>query len=257
MTRYHFDIRKKILYNKDMVKDNERLDDLEYKGLRIIQQPEGYCFTSDSVLLANLSRIKKGDRVCDLCTGSGVVALLVSAKFDPKDVVGVELQSRLADMATRSVKYNGYEERVTILNHSVQGIEKTVGCGVFDVVTCNPPYAPSEKKEDYTEEEICKTEACLKLEELIFSASKILKFGGSFFMVHKAYRLADAVCHMRNCGLEPKRLWLIQPKADKDVDAFVIEGKKGGKPHLLVPSPIVVYNEDGSYTDFARRIYGK
>ena len=241
----------------DFLKDNERLDDLECKGLRIIQRPGGYCFTSDSVLLANLSRVKKGDRVCDLCTGSGVVALLVSAKFDPKEVVGVELQPRLADMATRSVRCNGYENRVTILNAPVQGVEKTLGCGAFDVVIGNPPYALAEKKDDYSEEEICKTECRLTLEEFVSSAAKILKFDGGFFMVHKAYRLADVICCMRNNDLEPKRLWLIQPKADKDVDAFVIEGKKGGKPHLLVPSPVVVYNNDGSYTQQARRLYGK
>ena len=240
-----------------MIHSNERLDDLEYKNLRIIQQPDGYCFTSDSVLLANLSRIKKGDNVCDLCTGSGVVALLVSAKFDPAKVVGVELQERLADMASRSVQYNGYEERVTILNAPVQGVEKKLGHGVFDVVTCNPPYAPAEKKESYLEEEICKTEAFLTLEETVETASKLLKYGGSFFMVHKSYRLSDAIFYMRKYNLEPKKLWLIQPKIQKDVDTFVIEGKKGGKPNLLIPSPIIVYNEDGSYTETARRIYGK
>ena len=240
-----------------MIKDGERTDDLEYKGLRILQHPDGYCFTSDSVLLANLCRIKKGDLVCDLCTGSGVVALLASAKYDPKKVVGVEIQPRLADMAKRSVKLNGYEDRVEIVCAPVQGVENVLGHGSFDVVLCNPPYAPAEKKDEYTEEEICKSEAKLTLEETVSSAKKLLKFGGSFFMVHKAYRLTDAVYLMRQNHIEPKKLWLIQPKKSKDVDSFVIEGKKYGKPSLLVPSPIVVYNEDGSYTEQARRIYGK
>ena len=240
-----------------MERNGERIDDLEYKGLRILQHPDGYCFTSDSVLLANLCHIKKGDTVCDLCTGSGVVALLASAKYDPKKVVGVELQPRLADMAKRSVKMNGYEERVEILCAPVQGVESVLGFGSFDVILCNPPYAPAEVKAEYTEEEICKSEAKLGLEEVISSASKLLKFGGSFFMVHKSYRLTDALCYMREYNIEPKKLWLIQPKRSKDVDTFVVEGKKNGKPNIVVPAPVIVYNEDGTYTEQARRIYGK
>ncbi len=236
---------------------SERLDDLEYKGLRIIQDPDGYCFTSDSVLLANLCRVKKGDNVCDLCTGSGVVALLVSAKYDPKKVIGVELQPRLADMAQRSVRYNGYDGRVEILCSSAQNAPKSLGKGVFDVVLVNPPYAPKTEKEGYSEEEICRTEAFLTLEETIGVSAELLRFGGNFFMVNKASRLADALSLMRQYKIEPKKLTLIQPKASKDVDSFVVEGKKNGKPHLVIPPPVIVYNEDGTYTDTARRIYGK
>ena len=236
---------------------DERLDDLEYKGLRIYQNPHGYCFTSDSVLLANLSSVGKKDVVCDLCTGSGVVALLVAAKFSPQKVVAVELQERLASMAERSVKYNGMENVVSVLNSPAQGVENLLGQGTFDVVTCNPPYGKAEKKDEYTEEEICKKEVKICLEEVVRTASKLLKFGGKFYMVHKACRLTDALCVMRENKLEPKKLYLIQPKASKPVDSFVVEGKKNGKPGLLLPSPIVVYREDGSYTDQARRIYGK
>ncbi len=241
----------------DMIRNNERLDDLEYKGLRVLQDPDGYCFTSDSVLLANLCHVRKGETICDLCTGSGVVALLVAAKYEPKKVVGVELQERLYDMASRSVELNGYSDRVEIVHAPAQGVEKILGAGSFDVVLVNPPYAPRQEKEMYTEEEICKTEACLTLEETIVSASKLLKFGGEFCMVHKANRLTDALFLMRKYNIEPKRLIFIQPKASKDVDAFVVEGKRNGKPHLLIPSPLIVYNEDGSYTEEARRIYGK
>ncbi len=240
-----------------MIKDGERTDDLECKGLHILQHPDGYCFTSDSVLLANLCRVKKGDNVCDLCTGSGVVALLVAAKYEPKKVVGIEIQPRLADMAKRSVLLNNYQDKVDIVCAPAQGVENLLGHGVFNVVLCNPPYAPAEKKDEYTEEEICKSEATITLKEVVVAASRLLTFGGNFFMVHKAYRLTDAICAMRENHIEPKKLWLIQPKRSKDVDCFVIEGKKFGKPNVVVPSPVVVYNEDGTYTDQARRIYGK
>ncbi len=240
-----------------MLQDNERLDDLEYKGLRIIQHPDGYCFTSDSVLLVNLAKMKKGSRLCDLCTGSGVIALLAAAKYDLGKVVGVELQPRLADMARRSVLYNGLKDVVDIENIPVQGAEKSLGYGAFDYVTVNPPYGFIEKKEVYSEEEICKYEAKLTLEEVVSTASNLLKYGGTFFMVHKAPRLTDALCLMRREKIEPKKLFLIQPKASKNIDAFVVVGKKGGKSHLLVPPPVVVYEEDGRYTETARRFYNK
>jgi len=240
-----------------MLAEKERLDDLEYNGLRIIQHPDGYCFTSDSVLLVNLAHVKKGSRVCDLCTGSGVVAVLCAGKYQPEEVVGVELQERLADMAKRSVLYNHLENVVKILHAPVQGIEREIGFGTFDTVLVNPPYAPCEKKEGYSEEEICKSEAFLTLPELLETSAKILKFGGTFFMVHKAYRLCDVLCLMRQYGIEPKKITLIQPKASKDVDTFVVEGKKGGKPYMTVPAPVVVYEEDGSYSETGRRIYGK
>ena len=240
-----------------MLKEKERLDDLECKGYKLIQSPEGYCFTSDSVLLANLARVKKTDRVVDLCTGSGVVALLIDAKFSPKQIIGIEIQQRLADMASRSVALNKAESRIKIINVSVQDCVSMIG-NDFDVVTVNPPYETlKEKRPDYSEKEIAKSEVMLTLDECISTASNLLKYGGSFYMINKARRLSDTIFLMKKYRIEPKKIYFIQPKADKDVDTFVIEGKKDGKPSLNIPAPIIVYNDDGEYTDVARRIYGK
>lgn len=237
-----------------MLKEGERLDDLEYKGLKIIQHPEGYCFTSDSVLISNLAKVKRTDRVADIGTGSGIIAILVAAKFSPKEVVGVEIQDRLADMAKRSVEYNGLSSKVKIVCAPAQGVEKTIGNN-FDVVISNPPY--EKASEEKNEKTVAKTEIMLTVKETVFTASALLRYGGLFYTVNKARRLADVICAMREAKIEPKKLYLVQPKKGKEIDVFIVEGKKGAKPSLLVPEPITVYEEDGSYGEIARRLYNK
>lgn len=238
------------------LKDGERLDDLEYDNLRLIQRPDGYCFTSDSVLLSNLARVKKGDRVADIGTGSGVVAILIAAKFLPETVVGVEIQERLADMAARSVALNGLTERVKIVCAPAQGVEKLIGDG-YDVVVSNPPYEPAYNVAEPSEKDICRSEIKLTAEECVSCASRLLKYGGLFYTVNRARRLIDVVCAMRRENIEPKKLILIQPKRGKKIDTFIVEGKKGGNPSLDLPEPVVIYEEDGGYTEFARRLYNK
>lgn len=239
-----------------MLKDGERLDDLEYKGLEIIQHSDGYCFTSDSVLVANLVNVKHTDRVVDIGTGSGIIAILIAAKFLPKKVIGVEIQERLAEMASRSVIHNNLSDVIEIVNAPAQGVERIIGDG-YDVVVTNPPYDENCKKENATEKEICKSEVSLSVAECVKTAARLLKFGGLFYMVNKARRLTDVIFSMRNSGIEPKKIYFIQPKKDKDADTFIVEGKKGGKPSVIIPKPIVVYEDDGEFTEFARRIYNK
>lgn len=244
------------MYNINMLKENERLDDLECKSLFIIQKENGYRFTSDSVILANSTRVTAGDRVVDLGTGSGVIAILLAGKTKAKEIIGVEIQESLADMASRSVEYNGLSDRVRIVNVPMQKADKVIGGG-FDVVVTNPPYGRPLKTEGITEEDICKREYAVSLEEVVETADKLLKYGGLFYMINKASRLAEMTYYMKKRNLEPKKLLLIQPKADKDVDTVIIEAKKGAKPSLVVPKPFVVYESDGSFTEEARRMYGK
>lgn len=239
-----------------MLKKNERIDDLECRGYRIIQDPDGYCFTSDSVLLANVAKAGRKDRVADLCTGSGVIALLVAAKYRPAEVVGVELQARLADMAERSVALNGAESVVKIVNAPVQGITKVIGSG-FDVVTVNPPYGEKTENENPDEKEICKNEYMLTLEEVIAESAALLRYGGAFYMIHKTRRMTDAVFYMRKYGIEPKKIYFVYPKKSKDSDTFIVEGKRGGKAGLTVPSPLIVYDDEGNYTPEVRSLYNK
>lgn len=239
-----------------MLRENERLDDLEYNGLRVIQSADGYCFTSDSVFLANLSGVKRGDRVVEIGCGCGVVSLLIAAKFSPEKVFGVEIQHRLAEMAKRSVELNGLTDKIEIVCAPAQGVHKEIG-HTFDVVVANPPYEEAEKKAEYTEKEICKTEAKLTAVEAVECGKKLLRYGGKFIMINRVRRLIDVLTAMREKGIEPKKLYLIQPKASLPIDTFIVEGKKGAKPSLLVPKPLVIYEENGEMTDFTKKIYHK
>lgn len=237
---------------------NERLDDLEFGGYKIIQDKNGYCFTSDSVILANSVNVKRTDRVVDLGTGSGIIATVIAGKFRPAKVIGVELQRKLADMAERSVKLNRLDDVITIVNAPAQGVEKLIGDG-FDVVVSNPPYEISKNdvKSEATEKDICKKEIFLTAQETVQAAARLLKYGGLFYMINRITRLTDVICAMRENGIEPKKLTLLQPKPSKDIDTFIVEGKKGARPYIVVPKPVIVWNEDGTMTDYIRRLYSK
>lgn len=238
-----------------MLKENEQFEDLEYNGLEIIQNRAGYRFTSDAVLLANYVKALPKHRVVDLGTGSGIIAILVAAKTKAKQVIGIEIQPQLADMAQRSVAHNGMSDRITIFNCPMQSAEEKIGGG-FDIAVCNPPYEKAARA-SLTEKDICKSEQLVTLEEVVSSAATLLKFGGVFYIINKAKRLAEIIFEMKQKGIEPKKITLIQPKADKDFDTVIVEGKKGAKPSLVVTKPLIVYGEDGQYTAEVRRIYNK
>lgn len=238
------------------LKENECFENLEYNGLEIIQHKEGYRFTSDAVLLANMVKVYPNDKVVDLGTGSGIIAILIAAKTKVQKVVGVELQSRLADMAQRSVEHNNMQEKVEIINEPIQNIHKAIGAS-FDIVVSNPPYEKRGDKTNPSEIEICRQEYGITLNEVIESGAKLLRFGGTFYIINKAKRLAEMIYYMKDCSLEPKNIIMIQPKAEKNVDTVIVEAKKGAKPSLIIPKPFILYNEDGSFTDRAKEIYGK
>jgi tRNA1Val (adenine37-N6)-methyltransferase len=237
-----------------MLKQNERFEDLEYNGLEIIQNTEGYRFTSDAVLLANSVKAFSKHRVVDLGAGSGIISIIIAAKTSAKEIVGIEIQPALADMAKRSVAHNKLSDRIKIINCPMQQAKDIIGGG-FDIAVSNPPY--EDAVENPTEVDMCKREQLVTLEEVVASAEQLLKFGGVFYIINKAKRLAEIIFYMKQKNIEPKRITLIQPKAGKDIDTVIVEGKKGGKPSLVVPKPLVVYDENGQYTDEVRRMYNK
>lgn len=242
--------------NNDYLKPTERLDYLECKDLSLIQDKNGYTFTMDAVLLANFARALPGDKVIDLGTGSGVVPILMSAKTTAKTLYGVELQARLADMAERSVKLNGLSERVKIICTDMKKAVELFGAESFDVCTSNPPYKVlSGDAEGASEKDICKSEVAITLGELVVVATKLLKFGGLFFVIIKADRVTDLLYEMRKNGLEPKRLVAVQPTPTKAVDTVMVEGKKGAKRGLRFESTLVIYNADGTVTKEAKEKY--
>lgn len=243
---------------KDYVKPQERLDDLELDGAYFIQNPDLYCFTSDAVLLASVVKIKKDDLVCDFGAGSGIIATLIALKTKALRVDGIEIQSALADIAKRNVIINDLSDRINIVEGDIKNITDYFEREKYDVVVCNPPYKRSESGEKNLSETIavCRHEIKVTLKDIISSAAKILKFSGRLALITKVERLAEIIYTMHEYNIEAKSVTIIKPKASKNPDTVIIEGAKGGKAGVKI-NELVVYNEDGSMTDTAKKLYNK
>lgn len=247
-------------FMEQWLKDDERLDYLLAEELRIIQSPSVFSFSLDAVLLARFTYvpIKRG-KIVDLCTGNGAIPLFLSAR-SKSEIIGIELQERLADMATRSTKYNQLTDQIRIIQDNVIGIAGKLGSEKYDVVTCNPPYFPAHEASEKNLKEhlaIARHEIHLTLEEAVQSASELLKQGGKAAFVHRPGRLLDIVTAMRANRLEPKRIRFVYPKKGKEANTLLIEGIKDGKPDLKILPPLYVYEDDGKYTDEIKEmLYG-
>ncbi|MGN0765299.1 MAG: tRNA1(Val) (adenine(37)-N6)-methyltransferase [Christensenellales bacterium] len=241
-----------------MLNENERLDDLEYKGMRLIQDKNGYCFTSDAVLLAGLVRACKNDVVVDFGCGNGVVALLVAGKTTAKSVVGIEMQEGAYKLAVRNVQLNAMQDRVWIVNDDIANADKVLGKESVSVVVCNPPYFEKNSGQKRVSESVAlsRHESTCSLDDIVAKASEVLKYGGKLWMIHKCERMAEVLTSMSNHNLEPKKVTLIYPKANKIPDTFVVEGKKSSAPGMKIDS-IVVYDQEGNMTEQAKRLYNK
>lgn len=241
-----------------MLKEGERLDDLEVNGLKLIQNPKLYCFTSDSVLLANTAKVKRKDKVVDLCSGSGIVGILIASKQGAKQVDLVELQPKMADLAARNVEINNLANQVNVYEMPVQKAHEALGTESYDVVVCNPPYrkAGSGKICENEEIAICKTELKLTFPELAREVSKLLKWGGKFFFIHSAERTAELIAALDKEGLQAKTITLVKPKASKKVDTVIIEAVKGGRSGVDFDF-LTVFDEDGNYTERVKKLYSK
>ena len=238
--------------------ENERIDDLQYKGLKLIQNTKGFCFGIDAVLLANFAKnMKKCETVVDLCTGNGVVAILLSGKTSASKIYGVEIQEDVANLAKRSVEFNKLDGRVEILNKNLKDLKDSIPSATVDSVTVNPPYmkAGSGVINDENTLMIARHEISCTLEDVVKEAARLLKFNGEFFMIHKPERLVEIFCVMRKYKIEPKRIKLVQPSANKPANLVLIEGSKNAGEFLKVETPLCVYKDDGEYTDEIYDIY--
>lgn len=239
----------------NLLKENEQFEDLQLNGLRLIQSKDGYKFSTDSVLLANFGKAKASDKYLDMCSGSGVVAILFSCKNKIKESFIVELQERLADMARRSIEANSLN--IKVINDDLKNCLKYFIQESLDVITVNPPYnfLPNEIEE--TEISIATHELKTSLTEIVLTASKLLKFGGKFFMVHRADRLSDIIFELKKCKLEPKRLQIVYPKVEKEPNLVLIEAKKGAKSGIKILEPLILMTQDGCETQQLKNIYNR
>lgn len=248
----------KELEQVEGLKPGERVDDLHRNQYKIIQNAKKFCFGMDAVLLSGFAKVNPGEVVLDLGTGTGIIPILLEAKTQGKHFTGLEIQEESADMANRSVRMNKLQDKVNIIVGDIKEAQALFGAASFDVVTSNPPYMnhshgivnPMEAKAIARHEILC------SLKDVVREASKVLRPGGRFYLVHRPFRLVEIMKTLTEYKLEPKRMKLVYPYVDKEPNMVLLECVKGGKSMIKVEAPLIVYKEPNVYTDEIYEIYG-
>ncbi len=248
------------------IRKNERIDDLGINDLKIIQNKEYFCFGTDSVLLANFVKSENSNNVIlDLCSGSGVIPIILSAKKKYKKIFGVELQSEMYDLFDRNIKINNLEDSIISINENVKDIKdirkkitSIMEKDKIDIITCNPPYKEigTGLTTNHDVKTIAKCEVMCNLEDIFITSSKLLGKGGKLYLVHKPERLSDLIYFGRKYNLEAKEIRFVYPKINKKPSIVLISYRKDGGNETKVLEPLIEYNDDMSYTDEIYRIYG-
>ena len=236
----------------------ERLDDLQRDGLKLIQDPDLFCFGMDAVLLSSWAQAHERELVLDLCTGSGVIMILMSSKTQAEHFTGLELHEKTARLAQRNILLNRLSDRMEAIQGDVKACKELFRQDSFDVVTCNPPYmiASHGLTGDNDAKTMARHEVACTLEDVAVAASHVLRQRGRLYMVHRPFRLAQIIRTLSDRHLEPKRLRLVYPYADKAPNMVLIEAVKGGRAGVQVEAPLIVYGPDGTYTEQLLAMYG-
>ncbi len=242
------------------LKEKERIDDLEFKGLKIIQKEGGFCFGIDAVLLSDFAKeIRNNSQVLDLGTGTGILSILLTAKTNLKKIYGIEIQEEVANMAKRSVELNQLQEKVEIINKNIKDLKNIFEKNSMDAIVTNPPYKKldtgktNEKENKY----IARHEVTASLEDFIKISFDLLKDKGSFYMIHRPERLAEIIYTLKKNKLEPKRMRFIYSNIEQEPKLVLIKAVKNAKEFLTVEKPLFIYNKQGEYTEEILQIYHK
>ena len=242
------------------LKSNERIDDLGIGNLKIIQNKDGFCFGIDSVLLSDFAKnIKKNATVVDIGTGTGIISILLSKKSNAKKIYGVEIQEEVANMAKRSVSLNELDDKIEIINDDIKNINKYIDNNTIDCIVTNPPYKKidSGMKNENEKLLISRHEIKCNLQDIAEISRKLLKDKGEIYLVHKSERLVDILTTFRQNKLETKLIRLIQSNTNSNPNLVLVKAVKNGGEFLKIEKPLIIYNEDGSYTDEILKIYNK
>ena len=240
--------------------ENERIDDLQYKGLKIIQNKNGFCFGIDSVLLSDFAKeIKNKSRVLDIGTGTGIIGLLLCEKTNLQKIYGVEIQKDVAEMAKRSIKLNNLEYKFEIINCNIKDVFDFLELNSIDSIVTNPPYkkAGTGLKSDSVKNMISRHEVECTLEDIIEKSSRLLKDRGEFYMVNRVERLVDIMFLLRKYRIEPKKIRFVHSKSNEKPHLILIKAIKNANEFLKIEKPLIIYNENGDYTDEINEIYNK
>lgn len=237
---------------------NERIDDLQRGGLRVIQRADAFRFGTDAVLLADFAAPRRHDRVCDLGTGTGIIPLLLYARENTISADAVEIQPDMADMAARSMAMNGLNEKIRVLPGDLRSIRTLLPHARYDLVTCNPPYGkaggtllnPDDSKRLARHEESC------AIEDVACAAAWLLQNGGRLCCVFPAARMIELSDAMRKYRMAPKRIRMVHSRVEKAAHLCLMEGMLDARPGLIIEPPLVIYDENNAYTPELRRIYG-
>ena len=238
--------------------EGERVDDLERCGFKIIQNTDKFCFGMDAVLLSGYASIRPGDKVLDLCTGNGIIPILLAAKSRAERIVGIEIQRDIAELAKRSVEANDLSDRINILCADIKNAEEYYQPAVFDAVTCNPPYMIDNHgiKNPDSPKAIARHEILCNFDDVARVTSRMLKPGGRLFLIHRPFRLTEIFETLTKYKLEPKRMKLVHPYVNREPNMVLIEAGLGGRRRLTVERPLIVYESPNCYTKEIYDIYG-
>ena len=227
-------------------------DILGYPNRKIFQDDECFAFSLDSVMLANFATIRQRDKfILDLGCGNGVIPLILSLRTD-KAIDGVEIQKQLADMAKKSVDYNGLESQIKIINVDMKEFATSDNVEKYDLITCNPPYFKVNEKNYFNlspQKLIARHEVQITLSDVFSISKKLLKNNGNLAIVHRPERLLEIFELFKSNGIEPKRLRFVYDKINKESTLVLVEGQKGGKSGLKIEKPLILYNNDGTMTE--------
>ena len=240
--------------------ENEVIEDLQFKNLKIIQNKKGFCFGIDSVLLSDFAKeIKDNSTVIDLGTGTGIISTLLCGKTKLKKIIGVEIQEEVYKMAKKSIELNKLENKFEIINENILNLNNIFEKNSIDAIVTNPSYKKKNTGIINEDEKklISRHEITADLEDFIRVSKELLKDKGEFYMVHRPERLVDILSLLRKYKLEPKELKLVQPSCDKAPNLVLIKAIKNAKPFLKVDKPLYIYNSDGTYTEELLKIYNK
>ena len=241
-----------------LVREGERVDDLQRNGCVILQDRTKFCFGMDAVLLSGFADVREGEHVLDLCSGNGIVAILTAAKTKAARVDALELQEDIADMAARSVLLNHMEDRVHVKCGDLKEAAGVYGRAVFDAVICNPPYMNSGHglTNPSSPRALARHEIACTFRDVAEAAAALLKVGGRLYLVHRPHRLIEILGTLKENGLEPKRMKFVHPFREAEANMVLIEAVHGGGAWLKAEPPIIVYEKPGVYTEEIREIYG-
>ena len=241
----------------NILKVNERIDDLHRNGYTIIQDPKKFCFGIDAVLLSDFAKAKKDEIVFDIGTGTGIIPILMSAKTSAKKYFAIDIQQERVDMARRSIKLNKLTDKIEVFHLDIKKVFEKFEKNSINVVTSNPPYMNMGGGliNEYDAKAIARHEIFCNLDDIVKATSLLLKPNGRFYMVHRPNRLCDIICTLRNYKLEPKTIRFVQPYENKEPNMVLIESIKNGKAFMKILPNLIVYNKDKQYTDEINRIY--